>query len=81
MTLKFNTSAPPQIDGQSERAIQILEGILRACVLYFDDKWMDCLPYAELAYNNYTRQLGWNRMKLYIGRNAKYRYIRDGPRT
>jgi hypothetical protein len=34
-TLKFSTSENPQTDGQSERVIQILEDMLRACVLDF----------------------------------------------
>jgi hypothetical protein len=26
--------------------------MLRVGMLNFNDKWIDCLPYAELAYNN-----------------------------
>jgi hypothetical protein len=37
-TLKFITSSQPQIDGQSKQVIQILEDMLRACVLDFDDQ-------------------------------------------
>ena len=33
--LKFNMAFHPQTDGQSERTIQILEDILRACILSF----------------------------------------------
>jgi hypothetical protein len=51
-TLKFSTSTHPQTDGQSERVIQILEDMLRACVLDFGDQWMSYLPYAELVCNN-----------------------------
>jgi hypothetical protein len=52
MTLKFNTSVHPQTEGQLELVIQILEDMLRAYVLDFRDKWMDCVLYVELAYNN-----------------------------
>jgi hypothetical protein len=31
---------------------QILEDMLRACVLEFPQKWDDCLPLAEFSYNN-----------------------------
>lgn len=42
----------PQTDGQTERINQILEDMLRACVLTFSQKWDECLPLAEFAYNN-----------------------------
>jgi hypothetical protein len=51
-TLKFSTTAHPQTDGQSERVIQILEDMFRACLLDFRDQWIGSLPYVELAYNN-----------------------------
>jgi transposase InsO family protein len=38
ITLKFSTVAHPQIDGQSERVIQILEDMLRAYTLDFGNK-------------------------------------------
>jgi hypothetical protein len=34
------------------RVNQILEDILRACVLEFPQKWDDCLPLTEFSYNN-----------------------------
>jgi hypothetical protein len=51
-TLKFSTVAHPQTDGQSERVIQILENMLRACALDFRNKWVDNMAYAKFAYNN-----------------------------
>ena len=42
----------PQIDGQTERINQILEDMLRACALTYSQKWDECLPLAEFAYNN-----------------------------
>ena len=39
----------PQTDGQTERVNQILEDMLRDCVIHFDKKWDKCLPLAELS--------------------------------
>ena len=50
--LKFSTAYHPQTDGQSERTIQILEDMLRACMLDFKGSWEDHLHLAEFAYNN-----------------------------
>ncbi|KZV42601.1 hypothetical protein F511_19861 [Dorcoceras hygrometricum] len=50
--LTFSTAFHPQADGQSERVIQILEDLLRMCVLDFADSWDSKLPLVEFAYNN-----------------------------
>ena len=50
--LKFSTTFHPQTDGQSERVIQILEDMLRACVLDFRGSWCESLPLVEFSYNN-----------------------------
>ncbi|KAA3461709.1 DNA/RNA polymerases superfamily protein [Gossypium australe] len=50
--LSFNTAFHPQIDGQSERVIQILEDVLRYCVLEFQGNWEKYLPLVEFAYKN-----------------------------
>jgi hypothetical protein len=42
----------PQTDGQTERVNQILEHMLRACVLNYHDKWDKCLSLVEFYYNN-----------------------------
>ena len=51
-SLLLSTAYHPQTDGQSERTIQILEDMLRACVLDFRGSWEDHLPLVEFAYNN-----------------------------
>jgi hypothetical protein len=42
----------PQIDGQTERVNQILEDMLRACVIHYGRDWDKCLSLAEFSYNN-----------------------------
>ncbi|GJW45554.1 putative reverse transcriptase domain-containing protein [Tanacetum coccineum] len=42
----------PETDGQSERTIQTLEDMLRACVIDFGKGWVKHLPLAEFSYNN-----------------------------
>ncbi|TYJ98787.1 putative Gag-pol protein [Cucumis melo var. makuwa] len=57
--LKFSTSFHPQTDGQSERTIQTLEDMLRACVLQLKGSWDTHLPLMEFAYNNsYQSSIG-----------------------
>jgi hypothetical protein len=50
--LAFSTAYHPQTNGQTERVNQILEDMLRACVLAYGTNWEDCLPFAEFSYNN-----------------------------
>jgi hypothetical protein len=42
----------PQTDGQKERVNQILEDMLRACVIHYGKDWDKCLSLAEFSYNN-----------------------------
>ncbi|GJY42576.1 putative reverse transcriptase domain-containing protein [Tanacetum coccineum] len=42
----------PETDGQSERTIQTLKDMLRACVIDFGSGWDKHLPLAEFSYNN-----------------------------
>nr|GEU88458.1 putative reverse transcriptase domain-containing protein [Tanacetum cinerariifolium] len=50
--LDMNTAYHPQTDGQSERTIQTLKGMLRACVLDFGGSWGVHLTLVEFSYNN-----------------------------
>ena len=50
--LLFSTVFHPQTDGQTERTIQILEDMLRACALDLKGNWEDHLPLVEFTYNN-----------------------------
>ena len=52
MRLNFSTVFHPQTDGQSERLIQVLEDMLRGCVMEFTRSWDRYIPLMEFAYNN-----------------------------
>nr|GEW55602.1 retrovirus-related Pol polyprotein from transposon 17.6 [Tanacetum cinerariifolium] len=48
----MSTSYHPKTDGQSERSIQKLEDMLRACAIDFGKGWEKHLPLVEFPYNN-----------------------------
>nr|GEV92584.1 putative reverse transcriptase domain-containing protein [Tanacetum cinerariifolium] len=54
MNLDMSTAYHPKTDGRSERTIQTLEDMLRACVMDFGSGWDKHLPLAEFSYNNST---------------------------
>nr|GEW33898.1 putative reverse transcriptase domain-containing protein [Tanacetum cinerariifolium] len=50
--LDMSMAYHPETDGQSERTIQTLEDMLRACVIDFGKGWERHLPLVEFSYNN-----------------------------
>nr|GFA63519.1 reverse transcriptase domain-containing protein [Tanacetum cinerariifolium] len=50
--LDMSTPYHPETDGKSERTIQTLEDMLRACVIDFRNGWERHLPLVEFSYNN-----------------------------
>ena len=50
--LNFSSTYHPQTDRLSERTIQTLEDMLRACGLEWKGNWDDQLPLMEFTYNN-----------------------------
>ncbi|GKD42770.1 putative reverse transcriptase domain-containing protein [Tanacetum coccineum] len=50
--ISMSTAYHPETDGQSERTIQTLEDMLRACVIDFGKGWVKHLPLAKFSYNN-----------------------------
>ncbi|GKE50253.1 putative reverse transcriptase domain-containing protein [Tanacetum coccineum] len=48
----MSTAYHPETDRQSERTIQTLEDMLRACVIDFGKGWEKHLPLVEFSYNN-----------------------------
>nr|GEV08166.1 putative reverse transcriptase domain-containing protein [Tanacetum cinerariifolium] len=50
--LDMSTTYHHETDGQSERTIQTLEDMLRACAIDFGKGWEKHLPLVEFSYNN-----------------------------
>ncbi|XP_073033835.1 uncharacterized protein [Primulina eburnea] len=73
--LAFSTAYHPQSDGHSERVIQILEDMLRACTIDFPGSWDSKLPLSEFTYNNSYQ----DRMKTAQTRQKSYADNRRRP--
>jgi hypothetical protein len=50
--LNYLTAFHLQTDGRTERVNQVLEDLLRACVLTYGSDWEKIMSYAEFSYNN-----------------------------
>ncbi|KAD5317986.1 hypothetical protein E3N88_17932 [Mikania micrantha] len=67
-----STAYHPQTDGQSERTIQTLEDMLRACIIDFGGSWGDHLPLVEFSYNNsYHSSIGMPPYEALYGRRCR----------
>ncbi|GJR91834.1 reverse transcriptase domain-containing protein [Tanacetum coccineum] len=64
--LNMSTAYHPKTNGQSERTIQTLEVMIRACVMDFGGSWDTHLPLVEFSYNNsYYKSIKYYRKDLY----------------
>ena len=50
--LNFSTTFQPQTYRQSARVIQIMEDMLRSCVIDYEGSWDRHIPLVEFVYNN-----------------------------
>ncbi|KAL5739102.1 hypothetical protein ACOSQ2_028282 [Xanthoceras sorbifolium] len=69
--LNFNTAFHPQTDGQSERVIQVLEDMLRSCIINFEGSWVDHLPLIEIAYNSFQTSIVMAPYEALYGRKCR----------
>ena len=70
--LNFSTAFHPQTDGQSERVIQVLEGMMQGCLLDFPRNWDRYIPLMEFAYNNsYQSSIGMASYEALYGRRCR----------
>ena len=69
--LSFSTAYHPQSSGQVERVNQILEDMLRACVISLGKKWENSLPFAKFVYkNSFQSSLGMAPFEFVYGRKC-----------
>ena len=69
---KFSITFHPQTDGQLERLIQILEDMLRGCVMEFLGSWDRYIPFMEFAYNNsFQSRIGMAPYEALYGRKCR----------
>ena len=72
--LRLSSAYHPQTDGQTERTIQSLEDLLRACVLEQGVSWVECLPLNEFTYNNnFHSSVGMTPFEALYGRRCRVR--------
>ncbi|KAI3725499.1 hypothetical protein L1987_65289 [Smallanthus sonchifolius] len=70
--LDMSSAYHPQTDGQSERTIQTMEDMLRACVIDFDGNWDTHLPLIKFSYNNsYHTSLKCTPFEALYGRKCR----------
>ena len=70
--LHFITTFHPQTDGQSERTIQTLKDMLRACVIEFKGIWDTHLSLMEFSYNNsYQSSIGMTPFEALYGQKCR----------
>nr|GEU99423.1 putative reverse transcriptase domain-containing protein [Tanacetum cinerariifolium] len=69
--LDMSTAYHLQTDGQSERTIQKLEDMLRACVINFRNGWDRHLLLIEFSYNNNYHSIKATPFKVLYGRKCR----------
>ena len=69
--LNLSTAYHPQTDGQTERTIQTLEDMLRACVVDFFGSWDIHLPLVEFSYNTYHISIQCAPFEALYGRKCR----------
>ena len=70
--LNFSIACHPQTCGQYERVIQVLEDMLRGCVLDFPGSWDMYIPLMEFSNNNsYQTSIGMTPYEAFYGRRCR----------
>ena len=70
--LNFSIAFHLQTDGQSERVIQVLEDMLRSCVIDYEGSWDRHIPLVEFVYNNnFQSSIGMAPYEALYGRKCR----------
>ena len=70
--LNFSIAFHLQTDGQSERVIQVLEDMLRSCVIDYECSWDRHIPLVEFVYNNsFQSSIGMAPYEALYGRKCR----------
>jgi len=78
--LNFSTAYHPQTDGQTERVNQMVEDMLRACVMQKPTQWEDYLHLVEFTYNNgYHTSIQMSPFEVLYGRKCRTPSNWSGP--
>ena len=71
-SLNLSLAFHPQMDGQTERVNQVMEDMLRACVIDFESSWEIHLLLIEFVYNNnYHTSIGMAPFEALYGRPCR----------
>ncbi|GJR01854.1 putative reverse transcriptase domain-containing protein [Tanacetum coccineum] len=79
--LDMSTAYHPQTDGQSKRTIQMLEDMLRACVMDFGGIWDTHLLLIEFSYNNKVGESQLIRLEIMQETTKKIVQIKERLKT
>ena len=70
--LNFSTAFHPQTDGQFEKVIQILEDMLKSCVIDLEGSWDRHIALVEFVYNNsFQSSIGMAPYEALYGRKCR----------
>ena len=70
--LNFSTTFHLRTDGKSERVIQVLEDMLRSCVIDYEGSWDRHIPLVEFVYNNsFQSSIGMAPSEALYGRKCR----------
>ena len=70
--LNFSTTFHPQTNGQSERVIQVLEDMLRSCVIDYEGSWDRHILLVEFMHNNnFQSGIGMAPYEAFYGRKCR----------